>query len=89
MEIEKVYEPQRFEPHWAKWWVDQGLFHPEPSPGDPYFSLVVLCYRSGTSIIPFIEKLRQALSRCAFVSEIVLVGNYLEGSDDRTPEVVT
>jgi len=22
MEIEKVYEPQRFEPHWAKWWVD-------------------------------------------------------------------
>ena len=22
MEIEKVYEPQRFEPHWAKWWVE-------------------------------------------------------------------
>ena len=56
---------------------------------DPYFSLVVLCYRSGTSIIPFIEKLRQALSRCVFTSEIVLVGNYVEGSDDRTPEVVT
>ena len=56
---------------------------------DPYFSLVVLCYRSGTSIIPFVEKLRQALSRCAFTSEIVLVGNYIEGSDDRTPEVVT
>ncbi|MCU1336923.1 MAG: valyl-tRNA synthetase [Bryobacterales bacterium] len=41
MEIEKVYEPQRFEPHWAKWWVDQQLFHPEPAPGDPYFSLVI------------------------------------------------
>jgi valyl-tRNA synthetase len=41
MEIEKVYEPQRFEPHWAKWWVDENLFHVEPSPGDPYFSLVI------------------------------------------------
>src|ERR1700704_3202838 len=40
-EIEKVYEPQRFEPHWAKWWVDEQLFHVEPSPGDPYFSLVI------------------------------------------------
>src|SRR5580698_5481968 len=41
MEIEKVYEPQRFEPHWAKWWVDERLFRVEPSPGDPYFSLVI------------------------------------------------
>ena len=21
-QIEKVYEPQRFEPHWAQWWID-------------------------------------------------------------------
>jgi valyl-tRNA synthetase len=41
MEIEKVYEPQRFEPHWAKWWVDQNLFHVEAEPGEPYFSLVI------------------------------------------------
>src|SRR6478735_7446338 len=41
MEIEKVYEPQRFEPHWAKWWVDERLFHVEPSPGVPYFSLAI------------------------------------------------
>src|SRR5437016_7280510 len=41
MEIEKVYEPQRFEPHWAKLWVDQQLFHPEPAPGESYFSLVI------------------------------------------------
>ena len=42
MEIEKVYEPQRFEPHWAKWWVDENLFRVEPSPGDPNcFSLVI------------------------------------------------
>jgi valyl-tRNA synthetase len=41
MEIEKVYEPQRFEPHWAKWWVDENLFHVEPEPGVSYFSLAI------------------------------------------------
>jgi valyl-tRNA synthetase len=41
MEIEKVYEPQRFEPVWAARWVDEKLFHVEPSPGSPYFSLVI------------------------------------------------
>jgi glycosyltransferase involved in cell wall biosynthesis len=56
---------------------------------DPYFSLVVLCYRSGHSIIPFIERLQRTLSRCNFSWELILVGNYIEGSDDKTPEVVT
>jgi len=55
---------------------------------EPYFSLVVLCYRSGPSIIPFVEKMQQALSRCNFTSELVLVGNYVEGSDDETPQVI-
>jgi valyl-tRNA synthetase len=41
MEIEKVYEPQRFEPQWAKRWVDEQLFRVEPAPGEPYFSLVI------------------------------------------------
>jgi valyl-tRNA synthetase len=46
MEIEKVYEPQRFEPHWAKWWVDQQIFHVEVEPkdvepGHEYFSLAI------------------------------------------------
>jgi valyl-tRNA synthetase len=42
MEIEKVYEPQRFEPHWAQWWVESKLFHVEaPPPGTEYFSLVI------------------------------------------------
>lgn len=54
----------------------------------PHFSLVVLCYRSGKSIIPFIERLQRTLSRCNFSWELVLVGNYVEGSDDETPEVV-
>jgi glycosyltransferase involved in cell wall biosynthesis len=48
----------------------------------------VLCYRSGRSIIPFVEKLCQTLSCCNFTWELVLVGNYVEGSADETPEVV-
>ena len=56
---------------------------------EPHFSLVVLCYRSGRSIIPFVERLQRTLSRCNFSWELVLVGNYIEGSDDETPEVVT
>jgi valyl-tRNA synthetase len=41
MEIDKVYEPQRFEPHWAEWWVESKIFHAEARPGEPYFSLVI------------------------------------------------
>ena len=55
---------------------------------EPHFSLVVLCYRSGQSIIPFVERLQRVLSRCNFTWELVLVGNYIEGSDDETPQIV-
>ena len=43
MQIEKVYEPQRFEPHWAQWWVESGIYHTaaEPRPGAPVFSIVI------------------------------------------------
>src|SRR5579859_6567195 len=41
MEIDKVYEPQRFEPHWAEWWVESQIFRAEAKPGEPYFSLVI------------------------------------------------
>jgi len=41
MQLEKVYEPQRFEPRWAQWWIDSGIFRAEASaPGKP-FSLVI------------------------------------------------
>ncbi len=26
MQLEKVYEPQRFEPHWAQWWIDSRIY---------------------------------------------------------------
>jgi len=41
MEIDKVYEPQRFEPRWAEWWVANETFRAEARPGEPYFSLAI------------------------------------------------
>ena len=66
--------------------ADQGMN--VPATDEPHFSLVVLCYRSGRSIVPRIEKLHETLSFLRQSWEIVLVGNYLEGSQDETPAVV-
>ena len=41
MQIDKVYEPQRFEPHWSRWWIDQGIFHASAKAGGRVFSLVI------------------------------------------------
>ena len=41
MQLEKVYEPQRFEPRWAQWWVESGIYHAKWQPGRPVFSLVI------------------------------------------------
>ncbi len=43
MQLEKVYEPGRFEPRWAEWWIDRGFFRPEAAPPNATgkFSLVI------------------------------------------------
>ncbi len=41
MQIEKVYEPQRFEPHWAQWWIDSGIFRAAETSSARSFSLVI------------------------------------------------
>ena len=41
MQLEKVYEPRRFEPRWAQWWVESGIYHAKAEPGRPTFSLVI------------------------------------------------
>jgi len=41
MQLEKVYEPQRFEPHWAQWWIDAGVFRADVNSTAPVFSLVI------------------------------------------------
>ena len=41
MEIEKVYEPGRFEPRWAQWWVESRIYTAKYTEGKPVFSLVI------------------------------------------------
>ena len=41
MQLEKVYEPQRFEPHWAQWWIDSGIFRANVKVPGRVFSLVI------------------------------------------------
>ncbi len=41
MQIEKVYEPGRFEPHWAQWWIDTGIFAASNQDPRRVFSLVI------------------------------------------------
>src|SRR5258706_5978444 len=41
MKIEKVYDPKRFDPHWAKWWEESQLFRVEPRRAEPYFALPI------------------------------------------------
>jgi valyl-tRNA synthetase len=41
MELDKTYEPQLFEPHWADWWVENNVFRADASAPGPDFSIVV------------------------------------------------
>src|SRR5579863_8451937 len=41
MQLDKVYEPRRFEPRWAQWWVESGIYRAEFEPGRELFSLVI------------------------------------------------
>ncbi len=55
----------------------------------PKFSLVILCYRSEESIVPFVEKVHKLLGWLHnFDYEVILVGNYWPGSADKTPQIV-
>ena len=41
MQLEKIYEPQRFESHWAQWWVETGLYRANPDAPGRRFSIVI------------------------------------------------
>lgn len=51
------------------------------------FSIAILCYRAEEGIIPFVENLHKIMSLFHFEWEVILVANFWQGSDDRTPEV--
>ena len=57
-------------------------------PDKPELSIVVLCYRSGDSIIPFADQVKETAEKFSADYEIVLVGNYIEGSEDKTKDIV-
>ena len=54
----------------------------------PEISVVVLAYRSAETISSFVDSLVDSLEKENLQWEIVLVGNYFEGTGDQTPEVI-
>ncbi len=51
-------------------------------------SVIILCYRSGESIIAFSKHAQECVEDLNIPYEIVLVGNYFENSGDNTKEIV-
>lgn len=54
----------------------------------PEISVVILCYKAGKRAYGFVERACKLLDNFTPSWEVVLVGNYVEGSEDDTPEVV-
>jgi valyl-tRNA synthetase len=41
MDIEERYDPAKLEPRWAKWWVENKMYHADSSAPEPRFSIVI------------------------------------------------
>jgi len=54
----------------------------------PDLSIIILCYRSEEKILVFSEKVKNIAQSLTDSFEIILVGNYIEGSNDRTKEYI-
>jgi len=54
----------------------------------PELSIIILCYRSDENIIHLSNEVRELAKKISKSYEIILVGNYIEGSDDNTEEIV-
>ncbi|MBL7204922.1 MAG: glycosyltransferase family 2 protein [Desulfobacteraceae bacterium] len=54
----------------------------------PQISVVILCYRAGRAVMKFVEDAIVCLDKEIDSWQIVLVGNYLQGATDITPQVV-
>lgn len=55
----------------------------------PELSVVVLGYRSNERIIPYLTQMERELQKGGIENyELVLVGNYFPGTDDKTPEII-
>ncbi len=61
----------------------------QPADAPPSLSLVVLCYRSGEEAADFVARTFLLFEDAGIEDfELVLVANYVEGSEDPTPAVV-
>jgi len=71
-------------------WENASIFHAFRSliPPSPNISVIILCYKSAETVTGFIENLVSLLNLHEPNWELVLVGNYFEGSGDTTPQVV-
>ena len=54
----------------------------------PELSVVILCYRSNEKVIPFAKEVQALVCSLTPNYEIILVGNYIEGSGDNTEAIV-
>lgn len=54
----------------------------------PELSVVVLCYRTGEYARQFVTQLSDELQASGIDYELVLVGNFLPGSNDKTPQII-
>ena len=61
----------------------------EKTKNQPELSVVVFCYKSGKTIIPYIEQMEREFREDGMDNyELVLVGNYFPGTNDKTPEII-
>lgn len=51
-------------------------------------SIVILCYKAEMGVYPYVQRVRDSISSLTDDWELILVGNYHAGSDDKTPEIV-
>ncbi len=54
----------------------------------PEISVVILCYKAGKKTYSFVDRTSKLLDNFTSSWELVLVGNYIEGASDDTPEIV-
>ena len=50
----------------------------------PELSIIILCYRSEKQILEFADKVKQLAEKLTTSFEIILVANYIEGTNDQT-----
>lgn len=55
---------------------------------NPELSVVILCYKAEELAREFVSKISKELRGEGIRYELVLVGNYIEGSDDKTPVII-